>query len=118
MCIRVFIEHLCKTFRHNPLPLPLTPSPIHRANLGCQRPKEYFKAASISQNDQIDRSPISRARYLYRVSTECRQIFNVGKGRNCLGGKPPKFAIYEIPSPETLLSEVCLLNNLLLDSMN
>ena len=90
------MKDLCKTFRHTSLPLPLaTPLPVHRANLGSQRLKENFKNR-ISQNDQIDLSPISRARYLYRVSTECWQIFNIGKGYNYLGGKPPKFAIYEI----------------------
>ena len=53
----------------------------------------------------IGRSPIFRARYLYRVSTKCCQIFNTGKGHNYLGGKPPKFAIYEI------LSLLILVNN-------
>ena len=52
----------------------------------------------ISQNDQIDRSPIFQARYLYRVLTECCQIFNIGKEHSYLGGKPPKFAINEILS--------------------
>ena len=38
------------------------------------------------------------ARYLYRVLTECCQIFNIGKEHSYLGGKPPKFAINEILS--------------------
>ena len=64
-----------KPFDTPPPPPPALPSskplPVHRANLGSQRPKENFKALFLSQNDQIDRSPISRARYLYKVSTEC-----------------------------------------------
>ena len=52
--------------------------------------KENFKDL-VSEKDQIDRSPISRALYLYRVSTKCCQIFNIGKGHNYLGGKPPKY---------------------------
>ena len=48
---RYSMKHLCKTFRHTPLPFPLTPPPpplsIHRANLGSQRPKKNFKAIHV-----------------------------------------------------------------------
>ena len=57
-------------------PPPPSSLPVHRADLGSQRQKEYRKSL-ISENDQIDRSPISRARYLYRVSTKCCQSFSI-----------------------------------------
>ena len=75
------MKHLCKSFPHTPLSLPLTPLPVHRANLSSQRPNENL--SHISRNDQIDQSQMSRA--LCRVSTERCQIFNIGKGRNYLG---------------------------------
>ena len=52
----------------------------------------------ISQNHQIDGSPIFHTRYLHWVATECCQIFNIGEGHNCLGRKSLKSAIYEVLS--------------------
>ena len=93
------MKHLCKTFWHTPLSLPHTPPPRSQTYFGLSKTEGKLKSLS-SENDQIDRSPISlsRARYLHRVSTKCCKIFNIGKGHNYLGGKPPKFAISEILS--------------------
>ena len=38
------MKHLRKTFRHTPLP-------VHRANLGSQRPKENFKAVILKMTN-------------------------------------------------------------------
>ena len=90
------MKHLCKTFRHTPLPFSLTPFQFTGAILALRDRRKTL--SHISQNDQIDRSPIFHARYLYRVLTECCHIFNIGKGHNYLRGKPPKCAIFEILS--------------------
>ena len=95
------MKHLCKTFWHTSSPPSSYPFlvPLPRSQGWFRLSKTEGKLKSlISQNDQIDRAPISRARHLYRVSIKCYQIFNIGKGHNYLEGKPPKFAIYEILS--------------------
>ena len=98
------IKHLCKTFRHTHFPLPLAPSPLTRL-IWALAPAGKLKSR-ISQNDQLDWSPISRSRYLCRISTDCCQIFNIGKRQNYLGRKHPKFAIYEIFSLSQIRPEM------------
>ena len=101
---RVFgysMKHLCKTFRHTPLPFPLTPlsfNPPFRpaANLGSQRPKKNFKAIFLKMTNR----PITNILRTISLQGFNRMLsnFNISKGHNYLGGNPPKFAIYEILS--------------------
>ena len=85
-----------------PLPLPLSPpppppAPVYRTILGSLPITGVVKLLGLLyRKDQIDRSPIFHTRYLHWVSTECFQIFKIGKMHNALGRKPLKFAIYEM----------------------
>ena len=90
------VKHLCKTFRHIPLPFPLTSLSVHRANLGSRRPKKNFKAIFLKMTNRPITN-ISRAISLQGFNRMLSN-FNISKGHNNLGGNPPKFAIYEILS--------------------
>ena len=90
------MKHLCKTFRNIPLPFPLTPLSVHRANLGSQRPKKNFKAIFLKMTNR----PITNVSCTISLEGFNRMLsnFNISKGHNYLGGNPPKFVIYEILS--------------------
>ena len=88
------MKHLCKTFRHTPLPFPLAHLSVHRANLGSQGPKKKFKAIFLKMTNR----PITNISRTISLQGFNRMLsyFNISKGQNYLGGNPPKFAIYEI----------------------
>ena len=76
------MKHLCKTFCLTyPLPILYSPAPLPsrlQGWFGLSKTEGKLKSL-ISENDQIDRSPISRAWYLYWVSTKCYHILTLAK---------------------------------------
>ena len=88
-------QHLCKTFRHTPLPFPLTPFPS-TGPIWARRDEEKLKAIFLKMTNR----PITNISRTISLQGLNRMLsnFNISKGHNYLGGNPPKFAIYEILS--------------------
>lgn len=54
------LNHLCKTIRHTPFPMPLTPLLVHRANSRSQKPKENFSVVFLKMTKYTDRQHLAQ----------------------------------------------------------